>query len=162
MLFHWPCSIVLLFMIVLPKMIMMLPSATPLKPKPALQWIHVHTRQIQWCCPFHVIVSCCVLLGLAKLVLDCRMWLMACTTVRPTVYHTPNLIFLPWLIVVSIVTCNPEMIHRPLSMHFLYKFYLQTCLFIVVFFVEVSSNIQREDDSFFMNQNIMKIIGCSW
>ena len=41
--------------------------------------------------PFHMIVNCCVVCDLAKLVRVCHIWPTACFTVRPGVY--PNLTY---------------------------------------------------------------------
>ena len=89
--------------------------------------------------PFHMILSCCVAQGLADFVLVYQVWPTACTTVRSGVYPKSDE---PWLIVVSLLTCNPQRIERPLPMQFIRRVQHWPLLFIVVSFVRVASNVK--------------------
>ena len=89
--------------------------------------------------PIHMLVSCCVVLGLAKLVIFRHVWPTECTTGRPGMY---SIFHITWLIVESVLASNPQMLERPLPMHFLCRMEHYPLLYIVVSFVGVSDNIK--------------------
>ena len=108
-------------------------------PKPALPWININKRKIQWCwsLPCDSELLCCAGFGQVCFCLSYMANGVCCHTSR--VYLISHV---SWLIVDSILTCIPQWTESPLPMHFLRVSYQYLLLYIVVPIVGVSSNVK--------------------